>query len=390
MITRRTLLAASAAAAVATPALSAEPRQYKACVIGHTGRGNYGHEVDRIFLDRPNVITVGLSDPDEKGRSAAQKRTGAQRAYADYREMLDKERPDLVAIGPRWTDQHKAMALAAIDAGSHIYTEKPIAADCADADAILAAADAKKRKVAVAHQIRLAPNVVHLKKKLDEGLIGPLVSMRAWGKQDPARAGGEDLIVLGTHMFDLMRLFAGDPRSCYASVTWKGNPITPADARQATENVGPIAGDDIHATYTFDNAIRATFQSTNRLQKTTGHWGLELTGSAGVVRILADVFPRVMMLRTKGWEKESRDDRWEPLPDDPARAIPDSERGFAHANRRVVDDWLAAIELDRDPQCSGRNAAKAIEMVMAVYASALRQHPVPLPLVDRAHPLLAR
>lgn len=390
MITRRTLLAASAMAAAATPAFAAGAKQYKACVIGHTGRGNYGHEMDRVFLDRPNVLTVGVSDPDETGRAAAMKRTGAKTAYADYREMLEKERPDLVSIGPRWTDQHKAMALAAIGAGAHVYMEKPLAADCSEADAILAAADAKKRKVAVAHQIRLAPNIVHLKKKLDDGVIGPLVAMRAWGKQDAARAGGEDLIVLGVHMFDLMRLFAGDPRSCYATVNAKGRPITPADARSATEDVGPIAGDDIFAAYRFGDGISGTFHSTNRLQKTTGHWGLELTGSGGVVRILADVFPRVMILRGKGWEKESRDDRWEMLPDDPARTTPENERGFPHANRRVVDDWIESIEQDREPQCSGRNAAKAVEMVMAVYASALRDRPVKLPLEDRVHPLIAR
>ena len=63
------------------------------------------------------------------------------------------------------------------------------------------------------------------------------------------------------------------------------------------------------------------------------------------------------------------------------------ERSTARANRRVVEDWLAAIRDDREPACGGRNAAKALEMVMAVYHAALGGCRVPLPLANRAHPL---
>jgi predicted dehydrogenase len=52
-----------------------------------------------------------------------------------------------------------------------------------------------------------------------------------------------------------------------------------------------------------------------------------------------------------------------------------------------VDDWLDAIAKNRAPECSGHNAMKAIEMVMAVYQAALTARRVPMPLVDRKHPL---
>lgn len=60
---------------------------------------------------------------------------------------------------------------------------------------------------------------------------------------------------------------------------------------------------------------------------------------------------------------------------------------FAIANRRVVDDWLEAIRVGREPECSARNAAWAVEMVMAVYWSSLGRREVRFPLPDRAHPL---
>ncbi len=53
------------------------------------------------------------------------RRLGAARDYADYREMLEREKPDLVAIGPRWATEHHAMAMASLQAGAHLYLENP-------------------------------------------------------------------------------------------------------------------------------------------------------------------------------------------------------------------------------------------------------------------------
>ncbi|MFN9896031.1 MAG: Gfo/Idh/MocA family oxidoreductase, partial [Acidobacteriota bacterium] len=127
---RRTLLSS----ALAPLAMSAAPRRrYRAAVIGHTGRGNYGHGLDTVWQAFDFVDTVAVADPDEPGLAKAVVRTGAQRGYRDYREMLAKEKPDLVSIGPRHLDQRVPMVEAAAAAGAHIYMEKAFAANLADA-----------------------------------------------------------------------------------------------------------------------------------------------------------------------------------------------------------------------------------------------------------------
>jgi len=68
-------------------------------------------------------------------------------------------------------------------------------------------------------------------------------------------------------------------------------------------------------------------------------------------------------------------------------AGPATAGSFALANARLVDDLVAAADSKRDPECSGRNAMKAIEMVMAVYRSSLTGSKVTLPLAERGHPL---
>jgi predicted dehydrogenase len=381
----RTSLASACALLPAFRGLSADtPKRWRAAVIGHTAHGDYGHSLDVAFNGISNVELVAVADPDTAGRGRAAQRAQAQRQYADYAEMLVQEKPELVAIAPRWSEDHYVMAMAALKSGAHLLTEKPFTATLAEADEILATAGRAKRKIAVAHQMRLSPGIVHLHRALGNGLIGDLVQIRSWGKQD-SRAGGEDMMVLGTHVFDLLRLFAGDALWCSAQVLSKGHEITRADARSVTEKIGPVAGDEIEAQFGFARGVTASFTSRGRLRDTLGHWGMELLGSKGAVRILMDIDPAVR--HRKRSANPSLTDEWLPLDDDPVVKLAADQRGFGPANRRLVEDWLNAIEHDREPECSGRNAMKAMEMVMAVYESALNHRQVKLPLSQRQHPL---
>src|SRR5580658_3948192 len=73
---------------------------YRAAVIGRTGRGDYGHSLDLALLDQPKLKVVAVADEDPVGRAAAAKRLRVDRDYADYRAMLDRERPQFVAVAP--------------------------------------------------------------------------------------------------------------------------------------------------------------------------------------------------------------------------------------------------------------------------------------------------
>jgi predicted dehydrogenase len=371
----------------AQPASSPKPKR-RAAIIGHTGRGDYGHSMDVALNGLEGVEVVAVVDPDDAGRTKAAQRIQAPRQYANYRQMLTQERPQLVCLAPRWSNQRPAMALAALRAGAHLFTEKPFTATLAEADEILAMADRAGLKIAVAHQMRLAPSIVRFKQAMDEGLIGELVQLRAWGKQD-TRAGGEDMLVLGSHLFDLLRYLAGDALWCSARVLHDGREITRADARIVQEQIGPVAGNEIHAQFAFAGGVNATFTSSARLRATLGPWGIELLGSKGAARILAEVFPTVYVLKAGGWDASGRKDEWTRWDGDPGAKLSAEERGFGPANRRVVEDWLAAIEQNREPACSGRAATKSIEMIMAVYQAALSGARVTLPLMERRHPLAA-
>jgi predicted dehydrogenase len=355
-------------------------------VIGHTGRGGYGHGLDLCFQDIPNVTVVADADPDLWGRSETTRKTGAARTYADWREMLEKEKPDLVSIGPRWVENRFEMVSAAAEVGSHIFMEKPIAASLEEADAILACAERHKIRIAVAFHALVAPSVAHLKKVLGEGLIGDLLEMRTRGKEDH-RAGGEDLMVLGTHCLYLMRFFAGEPLWCFARVTEQGRDVTVADARAATEPLGPVAGDSVHASYAFPGAVQGYFASQKVAKGSSGRFQIALYGSKGVVLVHIGMDPEIYHLPDPLWSPGKSGRRWQPLPGVPSHLDPSGLAGQAAANKRIVEDLIRAIETGGQSAVSGYEGRAALEMVMAVYASHLRGGRVHFPLQERRHPL---
>ena len=168
----------------------------------------------------------------------------------------------------------------------------------------------------------------------------------------------------------------------------KGQDITAQSGRAASEPIGPVAGDDIGAQFAFANSIHGTFTSRAKMRPVIGHWGLLLTGTKGSARILMDIFPTIFVSKTTPWQTDAKHEIWERLPGDPTINATDDQKSAVAANRRVVDDWIDAIQKDREPICSGKAATAAIEMVMAVYQSAISGRRIDFPLTDRRHPLI--
>ncbi len=390
---RRRFAAAAGAAAMVTVlprrARPADAPLLRAAVIGHTGRGNYGHGLDRVWLDVPGVRLEAVADADPRGLADAVRRLGGVKGFADYRRLLEDVKPDLVSVAPRWLDQHRDMAVAAAEGGvKGIYLEKPFCRTLAEADAIAAACAKRGVRLAIAHQTRYSPKLGGIRDLIRSGRLGRVLELRARGKED-ARGGGEDLWVLGTHALDLMHALGCAPQSCVASVLQDGRPVGPGDVKPGNEGIGPLAGDEIHATYRLAGGATGFFDSVRGAGAKVSRFGLRLLGSKGVLEIHDVGFlPDVRFLDDPSWSPGRTGSAWVPVSSAGVGAPEPLPDGGLHAgNVAAVKDLIAAIAEDREPEAGPGTARTATEMIVAVFESHRVKGPVTFPLAARENPL---
>ena len=352
-------------------------KTYRAAAIGHTGAGNFGHGLHTPYKEIENVEFIAVSDPDEAGREKAAAEAGALRSYADYRDMLEKETLDIVSVCPRWTSEHVDMVTACLEAGCSVYSEKPMTSTLADGDKIVETAKANGLKVAVAHQAVYLPATHAIKQMLDEGKIGTIQAIYASGKQDH-RGGGEDMIVLGTHLFNRMRFIVGDVAWMQSHVTTNGKEITSGGDHKPTEPVGPVAGDCINSYFAFKSGVSGFFES-RRDQAGSGRYGMEIVGSDGIFSLRGDVANRLMVYRYPVLLPSNTDQEWE--------AIDLDQTPFSQGNELAIRDLIDAIENDRKPISAAEDAVAALEMILGAYESQLSGGRVTFPIANREHPL---
>lgn len=363
------------------------PEKYRVAIIGSTGRGDYGHGIDLVWQKFPDQIqVVAVADPVEKGRLQAQTKTGASRAYVDYLEMLEKEKPQIVAIGPRWTDQHADMVVASAEHGCHIYMEKPFCRTLIEADKMVAACEKAKVKLGIAHVARYSPILPAAQKVIADGTIGNVLEIRARGKEDK-RGGCEDMWVLGSHMFNLMNALAGQPVACNALLRQGRRPVVAADIHDGPEGLGPMGGDSLHAQFEFESGIQGFFASIRNQAGRPWRFAIQIFGSKGMIEIPSGYLEPAWLLVDSSWSPGRSGKNWVKItsagPDQPE---PIKEKDYG--NTAAVKDLLAAIADQREPLCNVYAARTTIEMIMGAFESHRQGGGlVKLPLVDRRHPL---
>ena len=367
-----------------------DAKKLRVAIIGHTGRGNYGHGLDTLWSKISETEIVAVADADPKGLAAAQKKLSLQRGFADYRQMLTEVKPDIVAVGPRHVDQHRDMILASIQAGARgIYVEKPFCRSLEEADEIIHACAKAGTKLAIAHRNRQHPVLPIVAKLIQDGLIGRMLEMRGRGKED-ARGGSLDLWVLGSHIVNLGCYFGGDPIACSAVVKQDGHVITKADLKQGDEGIGLLAGNEVHARYELASGITLYFDSIQNAGVKEAGFGLQIIGTKGIIDFRIDQEPLAHFLPGNPFQPSSPARAWIPITTAGlGKPEPIADLGKKVSSHEVAGrDLIAAIQENRTPLCDAQQGRQTIEMISAVFEShRLGGNRVNIPLVTKVNPL---
>lgn len=365
-----------------------DDRKYRVGIIGATGRGDYGHAVDVPFTKLPNVQIVALADANPKGLSQAIERLKPQKSYTDYREMLSKESLDLVAICPRWIDQHFEMLMACAKANCHVYMEKPFCRTMVQCDQVRKEFEDRKLKLAIAHTAQYSPVLDVAMELIADGAIGQVLELRGRGKEDH-RGGAEDMWVLGSHIFALMRKIAkSDPASCVAQVTHHGEAIRKEHVVEGNEGLGPLAGDHVQVIYTFNDGVMGYFASRKAMAASPSRFALQVFGSKGILEIESGYLAAAHLLRDGSWSSGRSGKNWERVTSaGVGKPEPIKAGSYEDGHLAAIKDLMSAIEQDRAPKCSLIDAVGITEMILGAFESQRVGQRVMLPCSTREHPL---
>ncbi|NDJ63003.1 MAG: Gfo/Idh/MocA family oxidoreductase [Chloroflexi bacterium] len=190
--------------------------------VGVVGVSWAGQRAIEAFQAQPNVEVVAIADPDETRTSAVTTKYQIPYAYADYNDLVTRDDIDIVSVAtPNFL--HAPVALAALQNGKHVLTEKPMAGSLAEAEAMVQAAISAGRVLRVVFNHRQRGDVQVLKRYAETGALGRIYHAKGtWMRRsgipglggwftDKAKSGGGPLIDLGVHMLDMALHLMDEP-----------------------------------------------------------------------------------------------------------------------------------------------------------------------------------
>ncbi|HET7558768.1 MAG TPA: Gfo/Idh/MocA family oxidoreductase [Limnochordia bacterium] len=316
---------------------------YKVAVIGCGGRGR-AHA--QGYAQCYDTQLVACADPFPEARQAFAEKFFIPNSYADYHEMLEKEKPDIVSICT-WTGMHKEMTLAAVAAGvKAIHSEKPMAPNFGDAKAIIAACNHAGVVITYCHQRRFGGRFVTARNLLRKGAIGEITRIEGYC---------HDLIDWGTHWFDMLNFYNNE-----TPAEWVMGQIDAAEERSVfglkleTRGLSHIKyRNGVHGLVVTGDGSEHGGRCDNRI-----------IGSEGMLEVSSRGKP-VRLLNGNGWSEPALDNVLHP--DD---------------TTCTIVDLVESLKTGREPELSGRKALAATELIFATYESARRRARVELPLTS--------
>ncbi|MBQ4136680.1 MAG: Gfo/Idh/MocA family oxidoreductase [Clostridia bacterium] len=186
---------------------------YRIGIIGCGGIANGKHMPSLKKLK--NIEMVAFCDIIEEKAVKAAKDFGTPDAkvYTDYKELLKDETIDIVHVCTP-NKEHSFITVDALDAGKHVYCEKPMAKTSKEAKEMLDAAKRNGKKLTIGYQGRQTAKIKYVKQSCDAGELGDIYFAKAnairrravptWGVfLNEDEQGGGPLIDIGTHALDM-------------------------------------------------------------------------------------------------------------------------------------------------------------------------------------------
>lgn len=334
-----------------------------------------------FFPDAPDVNRDVIVGRNEEALSDAADRFNFDRTATDWRDVVD-DVDVFYNLGPNHL--HHEPSIAALEAGTSVFCEKPLAPTLNEAEEMAQAATDANVTAGCAFNYRFVPAIQYAKRLVDEGELGEIHHIRGrylqdwltdpdapWSwRNDEELAGSGALGDLGAHTVDLARFLVGQTAGPMERVS--GHLQTFVDDRPTADGgeMRPVTVDDAYsAQVEFENGAMGTFEGT---RFGTGHKNdhtLEIQGSRGSLRFSLERLNELEVLRndSRGYETVLVTDEDDPYLDHwwPPGHVLGWEHTFVHENY----EFLSAVAGDSEFAPSFEDGLRAQRILDAIQRS---------------------
>jgi len=348
--------------------------------VGIIGTGWCGGIRAQTCAGHPLVGSLHLAEIRPERLAEVSAATRASTATSDYRRLLENPDVDAIYISATPETTHYPMARDCFAAGKHVFLEKPIALELAEADELVATARARKLKFTIGYSQRFNPKFAFVRKSIRDGTIGRPVSAlvsrhitRNLGKKISGRIKLSPAAMEATHDLDfvLWCLEPARPVRVYSQINFgvmretSGGPIP--DTQWITVTMDSGLSFVIGAGWTLPPGY-PNFSTT---------W-IEFVGTEGAVMVDDSHRDVVLNTMSKGMVL--------PMSTMPGEAV---EHTYAGPMAAETIHFLEAVAMDRPVLVTPDHARMVMELYIAADRSAETNAPVALPLAEsRGEPVV--
>ena len=334
---------------------------------------------------RGRLRLLAVCDVVETRLSAAQQRFDIPQSYTNLKEMLANPDIELV-VNLTPVHLHYETSKAVLEAGKHVYSEKPIATSMEKADELVAMAEETGLRFAVAPALLVHPETVEIKRLIDTGAMGKVCFIRARGshpgpdrlvdyKTDPAwffAQGSGPVIDLGIYPLQAICGFLGPAKQVFA---FSGVSIPERQAIAGVakgKKIDVEVDDNTQIMLDFGDATFATLDATFCVLSSKGP-RMEIFGSKKVINLSSppdeppvEIFYYDEAVELRGWLEPAEVYRGRLNPPTKPKRSREPDWSLASGVEYLVD----CIENDKEPILSPARARHILEIILKTYESA--------------------
>ncbi len=346
--------------------------------VGLIGLGDISGQYLDTLKHVPNLTVTAVATRHPSSVEQKARQYSIPNVYT-VDDLLADDNIDIV-LNLTTPDAHYDLALAALNAGKHIYNEKPLAFNRDQCKTLLDAAQKNNLRIACAPDTFLGPAIQTCRRLIDTNVIGKPLHAAAF-MQSPGvehwhpnpefyyKPGGGPLFDMGPYYLTTLVYLLGPVKSVFGSASINIEQRTITSQPRHGKTIRVEVPTHVVAILTFQSGLVCNLVMSFEV-RASRHSGIEIHGRDATLHLADPNYFDTAVTLTEGHYDDNQQYIWHPVPLD--FDLPHIRRGFG------IAEMTYSMENDKDHLTNGRLAAHVVDIMQTIHESASQSKPLPV------------